>query len=105
MKALTSKDLWRWFKLYNRCFFDKRVPTPYELEFSCLDEYESNGLTMKGSIYIDSALKKNPRVVEIFLIHEMIHLLLGDEYRPHHGARFHAEQVRLMNAGAYEGLL
>lgn len=93
------------FKLYNKCYFDDRIPQPHSIQFSNLDIHKACGMTKAGSIYIDSGLKKYPRLAEIILIHEAVHLMLGSEYHTSHGMRFQAELVRLWNEGAYDGVL
>jgi len=122
-KAIDTKGLRKTFIFLNSRFFENRIPGSLRVEFmkNCGHEDEEKKGTFqtidaffdkaRDAIFIEEKLKFFPDYAAICLLHEMVHVDLrfqGYEGWPidkGHGTRFHGEIVRLIKAGAYDGLL
>jgi len=99
------------YRKINERFFDGRLPTVSVRYSDDLIEEHADGIyTLDGEILIASYLRVSYGLTQIVLIHEMVHVELGDTYRGYpgdggHGMRFQARLVELFNAGVYDNLL
>lgn len=98
----------RWFREYNKKYFDNKLPNVYcfwEPSFVTSDELgelweKEPGLFI---LRIDPAIKFCKELSRITLLHEMSHLKLWPYLG--HGKGFPAEIARLIFLGAYKTLL
>ena len=117
MKLLTNKDLANWFERINERFFSDRLDSSIEVRFATSEtDQDELGDDCDGSynhddrvILIDKKLRGYPRVVEILVLHEMIHAEFPDHISQSetedHGTMFQHRLVELFHQGAYDGLL
>lgn len=91
----------------NKKFFDDKIMEPDIIHFVNMSHDGLSNLIPGGGgeLMINQDFKKHPDAACYVLMHEMIHHLLGYEYKEIHGYRFAAEINRLWNIGAYERLL
>lgn len=103
-----DKALWAMYDKINKAYFGGDLPFPMVLKFKKMPDYEGHTQFMtSGSvrIWIHEDLKRHLDSAEVVLLHEMIHVALGFDYKGEHGMRFEAEKVRLFMAGAYDKIL
>lgn len=110
---MTDRDLHIEFCLLNDRFFDNRIVLN-RLVFSAGNLPEDASACYhqeKKWIVVSSKLREFHNIVNILLIHEMVHAFLHtvDSYRGYpcdggHGGRFQSELDRLYRMGAYDGL-
>lgn len=117
MARATNKMLKEWYDEFNSRFFDGRLDPGIEVRFATSeDDKEDLGNDCMG-VYIhsdklilqDPSLRTYWRVLKMNLLHEMIHALHPDHIShkdtEDHGMLFHREIIRLVEIGAYDGLL
>lgn len=121
-KRCSNKWLKETFIRLNCNFFDNRLPGSMTVEFKKkighYDEDVKEWVIPDGyfdwradAIFVDRSLEYSPDSVMIVLLHEMAHVDLrfrgyvGYDADSGHGMIFKGELVRLINAGAYDGLL
>lgn len=102
-RKLREKDLRKYFREFNELYFSNKVPEPDILKYKHMPK--SDGECSGDTVYVDSDLQTHRRLTKLVLLHEMIHLLLGEDYLPEHGQKFAVEMQRLWNIGAFEDLL
>lgn len=102
--AKSHIQLRRRYNYYNRKYFDGKLPTDIEIIWAPCDD--ANGkvdwIGNKPIIKIDPSLQGQPKFTNIILLHEVAHV---SHPRAHHGKVFKDEIKRLIDAGAYDGLL
>jgi hypothetical protein len=92
----------------NKIYWNDQLPHPMVLRFKKMSSKEGHTIFMTSGtvkVYVHEAFKSHLDSAQIILLHEMIHVGLGFEYKGDHGMRFEAEKVRLFMAGAYDKLL
>lgn len=102
-----DKALWALYCRINKAYFGDQLQVPFELKFKKM-KHDGHTLFMTSGVvkvYIHEDFDGHFDVAEMILLHEMIHVHLGWEYRGSHGMRFEAEKVRLFMAGAYDKIL
>lgn len=121
-KRCDDKWLKKSFIRLNCNFFDNRLPgsmtVKFESKIGRYDEDKKEWIIPDGyfdwradTIIVDQSLQYSPDSVMITLLHEMAHADLrfrgytGYDEDGGHGMIFKGEIVRLINAGAYDGLL
>ena len=117
MKLATNKDLEKWFKAFNRRFFENRIDPRVQVRFAMseddLDEIgnDCDGVYLieEKVILIDKGLRPYGRMVQVILLHEMIHAEfphhISQPFTEDHGMVFQHRMVELFNTGAFDGLL
>lgn len=101
---MTSKQLTAMFDRLNKKWFDGRLHA--KVAFADLSDVWSDGAFEDGRIEIDNPLKHiGDDLVEIVMLHEMVHAELSPEYQNAHGMRFQARIAELIRQGAYDTLL
>lgn len=110
MKRQTNDDLRRMFRQLNKMRFGNMLEEPDVIRFADLAEEELSGHVTETTqaptvLEIDHGLKTYPSLTTIVMLHEQAHLGVGCGYHPMHGTAFQAEIYRLMQSGAYDGLL
>lgn len=105
MTSLCDKQLKRWYRRFNRLYFDGRledVDIFYAPTNGCCGQADEdeNG---ERIIVIDPCFALDTCQGRIAVLHEMKHLSLFPHRK--HGKRFDAETARLFGLGAYKGLL
>lgn len=110
MKRQTNEDLRRLFKTLNKLRFGNTLEEPDTIRFADLGEEELSGHVTETTqsptvLEIDHGLKTYPSLTAIVMLHELNHLDIGCGYHPMHGTKFQAGIYRLMDTGAYDGLL
>jgi hypothetical protein len=110
LRAKSKRDprLLRIFRDYNGAFFGGAIEEPEIMKYKKMRD--KAGLSVMSSqgptaIYIHSGLRPFYRMTQIVVLHEMCHVELGMEYRPHHGTRWQARIDQMYKMGAYEELL
>lgn len=103
-----DKTLKRWFREYNKRYFDNALPNAtifWEPAFVTTEDLGEIWEKAPGVfiVRIDPAVKFCGDFTRIILLHEMMHLRLWP-YRDH-GEKFQAEKARLIFLGAYRKLL
>ncbi len=108
-----EKELQKTFRIFNDRYFNNRIPSHTKVRYgkpkkNADAHYDPN----TNEIIINKDLAEHNTIVFICLLHEMVHAKLDTTYigsavdeNPHHGMIFQAEIYRLVNAGAYDGLL
>ena len=121
-KRCDDKWLKKTFMRLNCQFFDNRLPGSMTIGFKKkIGRYDEEAKAWvipdgyfdwrEDSIFVDQSLQYSPDSVMITLLHEMAHADLrfrgyvGYDADEGHGMMFKGEIVRLINAGAYDGLL
>ena len=101
--------LWMIYSHFNKEYFGNKLPLPMLLIFGGTKvDVDGNMQFMESGtvrIRINKDYKKHPDMAAIALLHEMIHVHLGYEYKGDHGTRFESEKFRLFMAGAYDKVL
>lgn len=104
-------DLQKEFDYVNKTYFDGKLP-PVPVKWGNLigGRKAADGcIESDGTIVIDNLLKYRPRLAAITVRHEMVHLSLPEYFGcipdKDHGMLFQAGIFRLINMGAYDGLL
>jgi hypothetical protein len=117
MKLATNKDLEKWFKQFNRRFFENRIDPRVQVRFAMSeddrdvigDDCDGVYLVDEKVILIDKALRGYRRLTQMILLHEMIHAEIpkhiSQPFIEDHGMLFQHRMVELFNAGAFDGLL
>lgn len=110
MKGQTNDALRRLFRTLNKVRFNNEIEEPDVIRFADLEEEELSGSATTTSqaptvVEISHGLRMYPSLTAIVTLHEMAHLHVGTGYHPSHGMRFQAEIWRLIQEGAYDGLL
>lgn len=101
----SKRGLKRAYDYYNRRYFGNKLPRSIELVFT---EHVRGaiGVTMLSYeppiIMIAQSIRHLTTTVELTLLHEMVHVLLGP--RVNHGPKFQNEMLRLAKAGAMKEL-
>ena len=113
IKNRTNEWLKKSFDLFNnRYFFGRLVST--KVEYGTPQEgADAHWDGQSRTIIVDKNLRTHDSLAMICLLHEMAHAYLDmDEYEGgtttkdrFHGMRYQAEIWRLIQAGAYDGLL
>jgi hypothetical protein len=110
------------FMHLNAQFFDNRLPGSMTVRFKDkIGHYNEHSKQWdipdgyfswkEDTIYVDRSLEYSPDSCTITLLHEMVHAdlrfrgYIGYDIDGGHGMIFKAEIMRLINAGAYDGLL
>ena len=102
-----DKALWALYCRINKAYFGDQLQVPFELKFKKM-KHDGHTLFMTSGtvrVHIHKDFKRHLDMAEIILLHEMIHIGLGFEYKGDHGMRFEAEKVRLFMVGAYDKIL
>jgi len=111
---MSNKLLREELQSLNAQFFSGRIPPDIQIEFGNTDGEDASATYdyNRRKITVSRHLKKNIglKIIRSLLLHEMIHVDLGDEYAGYpcdegHGTRFHGEICRLWRAGAFDGQL
>lgn len=109
--ALDDKWLRRQYLAYNTRFFHDLLPLDLEIRFAPVEKANAGEIDSYGDtgqpfrISISPYLKKLRRYTKIVLLHEMIHVSVGNQEKKHHGPLFKKERKRLLDAGAFTPLL
>ena len=106
-KPRGDKYLWMCYSHFNKVYFGNKLPTPMVLYFGGTKADGDMQFMESGTvrIRIHEDLKRHLDMAAIALLHEMIHVHLGYDYKGEHGMRFESEKVRLFMAGAYDKVL
>lgn len=101
---LCDKQLARWYREFNRKWFDGRLPDDTDVLYA---PYEGAcGLVWheEGSfiIQINPAYAVDSRMVKFTLLHELCHIALHPDQS--HGRAFQTEMKRLATSGAFKGI-
>lgn len=102
-RPTTDKELRAMYERLNKRWFNGALDV--KVSFVDLSDDGDNGAFQNGEIEIDTALRKVGDLVEIILLHEMVHAELSPEYQNAHGMRFQARILELIKQGAYDDLL
>jgi hypothetical protein len=117
MKLATNKDLEKWFKQFNKRFFENRISSKVQVRFAMSeddrddigDDCDGVYLTNEKIILIDKNLRGYVRLLQIILLHEMVHAEfphhISQPFTEDHGMIFQHRVVELFEAGAFDGLL
>jgi hypothetical protein len=102
-----NKALWSMYDRLNKTYFGGNLPFPMVLKFVKMKQDGHTIYMTSGAVhvFVHKDLKGHLDEAEIVLLHEMIHVFLGFDYKGSHGMRFEAEKVRLFMAGAYDKIL
>lgn len=117
MTRATNKMLQDWYNEFNSRFFDGHLPPDVEVRFaSSEDDKDQLGNDCMG-VYVqsqkvilqDPGLRPYWKVLQMNLLHEMVHVLMPDhvshEVTADHGMVFSHWIVKLFEKGAYDGIL
>lgn len=96
------------FKLFNKTLFNNELPNDYKVKFELFPSF-----TILGEVRITSkeiAINKNKlpdEVLDLILIHEMIHISVFEKYGPveinsPHGKEFQLERKRILSISDYD---
>lgn len=102
---MSDPQLKRWFRRYNRRYFDGTLPSDVRISYCWVTKAHGNcSLDPDGKFHIrinpDSTGTREGR--RFTLLHEMVHVKLWPVCT--HGKAFDAEMLRLAKAGAMRGL-
>jgi hypothetical protein len=102
-----NKALWVMYDNINKKYFGNELPVPLDLKFKKMPyDGDTRYMTSGGvKVYVHVDFKSHLGSAEMVLLHEIIHVKLGFDYKGDHGMRFEAEKVRLFMAGAYDKIL
>jgi hypothetical protein len=98
--ASSHLSLRRWFRYYNKKYWNNELPDDTVLLWAPLTD--AHGEARVKEIRLDPGLQLFPKFMRIILLHEMAHLR---NLRWHHGKKFQNEIDRLYAAGAFRGLI
>lgn len=100
---LTPRRLRRWYRRFNRRYFDNKLPPRIPLKlveanrgYLSGDTHETCVLAINEAYYWDTGIGR------MTMLHEMVHLKLFPY--PGHGPKFQEEMKRLARLGAFEHL-
>lgn len=113
---MTEKELTRKYTIFNKKFFDGKLPANIPIVFADMSKAQDDGLctTFHGqgmaplhTIYLDSGLKDHGAVQQMLLLHEMAHAKLypdGGHETKQADQAFNEEMIRLAFRGAFQGI-
>jgi hypothetical protein len=98
------------FRMFNKRYFHDDLPT-VEVEFAKLEDqlrcaetcFDHSGAPYK--ISLDTYLTELKNYAKIVLLHEMIHVAVGNKEKAYHGQMWKKERKRLIDAGAFTPML
>jgi hypothetical protein len=107
---LTDKNLRNWYLSYNRRYFHEELPPNLPVYFGACGKknlgvtwFDETGAVTE--IIMSTWLRESGRCTKIFLLHELLHLYVGNKERSYHGPIWRRERKRLLDSGAYTPLL
>ena len=107
---LTDKWLRRSYVGYNREYFHDTLPAKLKVCFGVMGDKRHAAVTyfVEGQaieIRIDKSLRGLGRYSKIVLLHEMMHVSVGNREKQYHGPMWRKERKRLLDAGAFTSLI
>lgn len=117
---MTEKDMSVLFDGFNEEFYDGEIRPPVKIRFVSEKEMRKTCIHKEADavwwpklheIWIDKVYARSESICCLLLLHEMAHAALENVYVGHpgphrgHGMIFQAEIYRLIQAGAYDGVL
>jgi hypothetical protein len=110
---LSDRRLKRWYREFNRQYFDGQLPDNTEVWWEHVDgaiacvDYDGCGVTFDEStdtflIRINPAVAWSTRQARFALLHECAHIKVGIKFG--HRAKFQLEMLRLAHCGALKAL-
>jgi hypothetical protein len=103
MTGLSHTQLKRWYRSFNRRWFESRLPEDMDVLYVPDDGAHGTAICYPNGelvIEVDTALA-GTRFAKMVLLHEMCHHATGDWG---HGVRFQAGMARLAMLGAFKGI-
>ena len=103
MSGLSHSQLRRWYRTFNRRWFDGKLPEDMDVLYAPDDTAHGLAIldrTDERVITIDSTIA-GTRYAKLVLLHEMVHHATGDFG---HGGRFQRGMQRLAIIGAFKGI-
>jgi hypothetical protein len=102
---LTTRRLRRWYRTYNRRYFNGELPPNIPLKL--VEDRDHRGYVLgekreSCTIAINEAYYWDTGIGRMTLLHEMVHVKLCPY--PNHGPRFQEEMQRLAASGAFRRL-
>lgn len=95
--ASSSLQLKRWYRDYNRRYFDDSLPHDLIVLWEPCDDADALTYILGNTptrIAIDPSYSRSPRAARILLLHEMVHVEVID---PMHGQRFRRRLKHLIH--------
>ena len=110
---MNNAELKEYFRVYNERYFDDKLNSNTKTTFGKTKKRIDGYCHLsENRIVINENLRQHDVLTLICLLHEMAHIKLGSTYvggiffeDADHGMLYQAELVRLIHAGAYDGLL
>ena len=99
-KLRSHPTLIKLFRRMNKAWFRNRLPAGTVVRFCRLNK-KIVADAVPGEIRMNTRFRDCPRITEMTLLHEMVHLLLWGGGEDDHGDKFQAEMLRLAQAGAF----
>lgn len=98
------------YRAFNKRYFHDELPV-IEVEFEKLEDdrrcaetcFDEQAVPYK--ISLDSCLTELKNYAKIVLLHEMIHVAIGNKEKAYHGYLWKKERKRLIDAGAFTPML
>jgi len=109
---MTIKQLHRIYKRFNKKWFDGRLPAEIAMSFEDMKAtpngglcttYQEPGLVIH-SIHLDRQFEHCDKLLEFFLIHEMVHMAVYPNEKTPHDQAFQDQMHVLAARGAFKDL-